>query len=127
MVIDSRAPAAAAAAAAAVAVATNTFSYLSGPKTPLVQQSQNNSDSKPEDRGSPVQTTSDVFAADYCKTLNSDLDKTKQVTHYNEEQFIQLLISKMNLLFASITYKLWEDMNETSNQKQSPTRRKPSP
>ena len=108
MVIVSHALAVAADAAAAT-VAAATFSYLSESDT---QQLLNNSDSEPEDRESPIRTASDVFVADYCKTCNFNLDKTKQYTHYEEEKIIQLLISKTKSVFALITYKLWEKMNE---------------
>jgi hypothetical protein len=112
MNIDDHAPATAAAAAASTAAdAADTFSYLSEPDAQQTQ-SQNDSNSDSEDRGSPIRTASDVFAADYCKTCYFDLDKTKKDTHYEEEKLIQLLISKMKPLFASITYELWETMDE---------------
>ena len=111
MIIDDRAPAAAAAAASTVADPARTFSYLSEPETQQSQsQTNSNSDLEVEVRGSPIRTASNVFAADYCITCYFDLDKIKQDTHCDEEEFIQLLLSKTKPLFASITYKLWETM-----------------
>ena len=113
MVIDDQAPAAAAAAVTPAKAAATTYSYLSEPET---QQSQSQNDSiseaETEARGSPIRTASDLFAADYCTTCHFDLDKTKHDTHYDEENFIQLLLSKTKPLFASITYELWEQMDE---------------